>query len=79
MARLEDIVVDSYVSGIESNEIVTVVAVKWVGNNAINVIYQDSRGNLGNKMIYREMAEGIEIQEKHLLVFPQIVRYQKLL
>lgn len=66
MARLEDIVVDSYVSGIESNEIVTVVAVKWVGNNAINVIYQDSRGNLGNKMIYREMAESIEIQEKHL-------------
>lgn len=66
MARLENIVVDSYVSGIESNEIVAVVAVKWVGNNAINVIYQDSRGNLGNKMIYREMAEGIEIQEKHL-------------
>ena len=66
MARLENIVVDSYVSGIESNEIVAVVAVKWVGNNAINVIYQDSRGNLGNKMIYREMAESIEIQEKHL-------------
>lgn len=66
MARLEDIVVDSYVSGIEGDDAVTVVAVKWVGSNAINVIYQDSRGNLGNKMIYREMAESLEIQEKHL-------------
>ena len=66
MARLEDIVVDSYVSGIEGDDAVTVAAVKWVGSNAINVIYQDSRGNIGTKMIYREMAESIEIQEKHL-------------
>lgn len=66
MAHLEDIVIGSNVRGIENNELVNVVAVKWIGNSALEVIYKDSKGNLSNKILYRDMETGLEIEEKHL-------------
>ena len=66
MARLEDIVVGSNVSGLESSETVNIIATRWIGNSAMEVTYKDNKGNLSNKMLYREMEIGLEIQNKHL-------------
>lgn len=66
MARLEDITVGSIVSGIASNETVTVIAVHWYGTAVLEVTFKDSKGHLANQLIYRENEESIEVLNNNL-------------
>ncbi len=53
MLKLEDIKKDAQISGIQANEIVRVVQVEPVGDNALTVYYKDSQGRLGEQMLFR--------------------------
>ena len=53
MLKLEDIKKDAQIRGIQANEIVRVVQVEPVGDNALTVYYKDSQGRLSEQMLFR--------------------------
>jgi len=57
MARLEELTPGTSVTGILPDNLVTVIAVKWVGTLAIELTYKDNTGKLGNEFLYRERME----------------------
>ena len=61
MARLEDLKRDAIVTGILSNQQVTVVNAKWIGSTVVELTYKDEGGNLGNQLIYRDSEPSLEI------------------
>jgi SNF2 family DNA or RNA helicase len=66
MARLEDITVGASVIGIVGEVPVTVIAVKWYGNAALEVTFKDARGQLANQLLYKEDEERIEVKSGSL-------------
>lgn len=63
MARLEKLKRGAVVKGILPDDFVTVVDVNWIGSVAIELTYKDSRGKLGNELIYRDREIDLEILE----------------
>ena len=63
MARLEELKRGAVVKGILPDGFVTVVDVNWIGSVAIELTYKDSRGKLGNELIYRDREIDLEILE----------------
>lgn len=63
MTRLEELVPGISVKGIVANDIVTIIAIKWYGDTAIEVTFKDSNGNPGNELIYRGSENDFEILE----------------
>ena len=61
MLKLQDITVDTIVSGIAPNQAVKIVSVNLIGDNAATVYYKDSTGKLGERMLFK--------QDEHLLEF----------
>lgn len=53
MLKLEDIKKDAQIHGIQANEIVRVVQVEPVGDNALTVYYKDNQGRLSEQMLFR--------------------------
>jgi SNF2 family DNA or RNA helicase len=53
MLKLENIKVGAQIRGIQSNEIVSVVQVELVGDNAVTVYYKDNQGRLAEQMLFR--------------------------
>jgi SNF2 family DNA or RNA helicase len=53
MIRLEDIKKDAQIRGIIPNEIVRVITVEPVGENAITVYYKDDAGKIAEQMFFR--------------------------
>ncbi len=51
--KLEDIKKDLVLSGIVPGQSVTIVNVDSIGDDAISVFYKDSRGKLGERMLFR--------------------------
>lgn len=66
MAQLEKITVGSNVTGLEGKEPVTIVAVKWYGTGVLEVTFKNSKGALGNQLLYREDEEAITILDSKL-------------
>jgi superfamily II DNA or RNA helicase len=66
MSTLEDLTAGAKVRGILGDEAVTLVAVNWCGSNALEVVYKDSKENLGSQILYREREAELEIETKHL-------------
>lgn len=66
MSMLEDLVVGTKVKGILGNEVVTLIAVRWCGSNAVEVVYKDSKENLGSQILYRDREAELEVETKHL-------------
>jgi SNF2 family DNA or RNA helicase len=66
MARLKDITVGASVIGIVGEVPVTVIAVKWFGNTALEVTFKDARGQLANQLLYKEDEERIEVKSGSL-------------
>lgn len=66
MAKLEQIVTGSIVSGIIGSESVTIVSARWYGSSILEVFYKDSRGNTGSQLLYRESEETLIVEEKNL-------------
>jgi superfamily II DNA or RNA helicase len=61
MIKLEDIKKDAQIRGIQSEDIVRVVQVEPVGNDAITVYYKDSQGKLGEQMLFRSDEARLEL------------------
>src|SRR5712692_8683763 len=61
MARLEELTLGASVKGILPDNLVTVVAVKWIGTVALELTYKDAAGKLGNELIYRDREPKLEI------------------
>lgn len=66
MAKLEEMTVGANLMGLAGNETVNVISVKWYGSAAIEITYKDSKGQLGNQIVYREDEARIELLEKSL-------------
>jgi superfamily II DNA or RNA helicase len=66
VARLEDLTVGSRVTGVIGYEPVTIVAVKWYGTAVLEVTFKDTKGQLGNQLVYREDEVGLMIEEQSL-------------
>lgn len=63
MAKLENLLPNTSVSGILPNCLVSVVNVNWFGSDAIELTYKDPSGKIGNQLVYRHDEPRIEIAE----------------
>jgi SNF2 family DNA or RNA helicase len=66
MTTLEKITVGSLVSGIASDDTVSVVATKWYGNGVLEITYRDSKGIAENQLLYREDEGRIDVVDANL-------------
>ncbi|CAN5820094.1 helicase-related protein [soil metagenome] len=64
MARLEDLKRDAVVSGVVPSQAITVVDVKWWGNDAVELTYKLDSGRLANQLVYRHQEQDIEVVEQ---------------
>ena len=63
MLKLEDIRKDAQIRGIQADEIVRVVQVEPVGDNALTVYYKDSQGRLSEQMLFRSDEGRLDLAE----------------
>jgi superfamily II DNA or RNA helicase len=63
MVKLEDIKKDAHLRGIEADEIVRVVTVDYIGDNAVTVYYKTNRGRLGEQMLFRSDEARLTLAE----------------
>ena len=63
MARLEELQPDTSIRGVLPNELVTVEKVKWHGSEVLELIFKDSRGQLGQRIFYRDDEAELAIVE----------------
>ena len=53
MLKLEDIKKDDQITGLEPDEVVRIVTIEPVGNDALTVYYKNSQGRLSEQMLFR--------------------------
>jgi superfamily II DNA or RNA helicase len=63
MLKLEDIKKGAQVRGIDPEEIVRIVTIESVGDDAITVYYKDSQGRLGEQMLFRTDEARLDLAE----------------
>ena len=63
MIKLEDIKKDAQVLGILGNEIVRIVQIEPVGDNAITVYYKDNQGRLDEQLLFRPDEARLELAQ----------------
>ena len=63
MLKLEDIKKDTQIRGIEPDEIVRVVSVEPVGDNALTVYYKTSQGRLAEQMLFRSDEARLDLAQ----------------
>lgn len=61
MLKLEDISRDAQLRGVVADEIVRIVQVEAVGDDAVTVYYKDSRGRLDEQMLFRSDEARLEL------------------
>lgn len=66
MAKLEELTVGAKVSGLVSNELVQVVAVKWYGSAVLEITFKNSKGYLANQLLYREDEARLSVENSNL-------------
>ena len=66
MVQLEKIANGNSVLGIEAQGPVTIVAIKWYGNDVLNITYKNAKGDLGSRLLYREDEQSLTMQEAQL-------------
>lgn len=63
MLKLEDIVKNASIRGLQGDDVVRVVQVEPVGDNALTVYYKDSQGRLGEQMLFRSDEARLELAQ----------------
>jgi hypothetical protein len=63
MARLEDLSTGTRVSGLGGSSVATVESIQWIGSQALKVIFRDSSGQLGERLLYRDDEPSLELVE----------------
>lgn len=61
MLKLEDLKKDAAIKGIEEGEIVTIISAEMVGESAVTVIYKNSKGGLGEQMLFRSDESRLDL------------------
>jgi len=61
VARLEDLTPNTSVRGLRPDAVVTVVASKWFGTNALELTYKDASGRLDSDILYRDREPLLEV------------------
>jgi len=61
MARLEDLTAGTRMSGIAPIGVATVVSAEWIGDQAVKLVYKDTSGQYGERLVYRDDEPGLEI------------------
>ncbi len=61
MAKLEELTAGARMSGISPTGVATVVSAEWIGDQAMKLVYKDSSGQYGERLIYRDDEPGIEV------------------
>jgi superfamily II DNA or RNA helicase len=61
MVKLEDIAKDSHIHGIENEEVVRIVSVEPIGNDALTVYYKNSKGRTNEQMLFRSDEGRLEM------------------
>lgn len=70
MTRLEDLKSGSQIRGLLPNQWVTLISVQWHGENAVEVYFKSSDGQLGSQLLYRHDEASIElVQDQRLWAF----------
>ena len=65
MAKLEELTAGAHVSGVSSDGLVEVIAVKWFGDSTIDLTYKiPETGLTGTRLLYRDDESGIEVLER---------------
>ncbi|MCB9746497.1 MAG: DUF3883 domain-containing protein [Alphaproteobacteria bacterium] len=52
--RLEDLQRDTRVNGLDPAGAATVLSVEWIGDHAVTVVFRDTRGQPGTRLLYRD-------------------------
>lgn len=60
--RLEDLTPGAIVGGVTTSGVVTVVAVKWYGQNALNLTYRAEDGSVADQLLYRDWEARLTIR-----------------
>ena len=63
MSRLEELVPNASVRGVQPGCLVTVVAVTWYGDNALELTFKDPAGKVGTELLYRDREAQIQVVE----------------
>ena len=61
--RLEDLTPGALVGGITGDGTVTVVAVRWVGSNAVQLTYRTNGGRLDERLLYRDHEPRLTLRQ----------------
>ncbi|HUZ26600.1 MAG TPA: helicase-related protein, partial [Streptosporangiaceae bacterium] len=61
--RLEDVTPGALVGGIAGDGAVTVVAVRWIGSNALQLTYRTGDGRLDERLLYRDHEPRLTLAE----------------
>lgn len=67
MAKLGDIVRGAKLNGVLPGETITAVDVKWLGQDVIDLTYEDSHGRRDGLLLYRKDEPDLEIQRPESL------------
>jgi SNF2 family DNA or RNA helicase len=59
--KLEDITTGSIISGIVPNQNVSIIQIKWHGDNVISLTYRDQKGRTDTQLVYRHQENTIEL------------------
>jgi superfamily II DNA or RNA helicase len=61
--RLEDLTPGALASGIVGDEPVTVVAIRWIGSNAMQLTYRTGDGRLDERLLYRDHEPRLTLRQ----------------
>lgn len=61
--RLEDLTPGALVGGIIAESVVTVVAVRWIGSNALQLTFRTETGRLDERLLYRDHESRLTLRQ----------------
>src|SRR5690348_9596849 len=61
--RLEDVTPGALVGGVAGDGAVTVVAVRWIGSNALQLTYRTEDGRLDERLLYRDHERRLTLRQ----------------
>src|SRR4051794_37564565 len=63
MAQLEELKAGSLIQGITPGQPVTIVDLKWIGSDAIDVTFRDQQGKADTALLFRENEAMLSVEE----------------
>ena len=61
--RLEDVSPGALLGGLAGDGVVTVVAVRWIGSNALQLTYRTEDGRLDERLLYRDHEPRLTLRQ----------------